>query len=320
VDHQIFAIIIFLGVFIISLIAIKESGGLHDERAKKCLKRFRKIEPWLVFSLLLIAIDHLFGNRLTGMMEFWLKGALCIVFGWVLMWLLVLFHGKDKVDAMVDQGYNVLSSHNLKTTTPFRDSQFGLDLAKFLGWALLALVLLIAGTFISFGGGASSFNPLANLLFWTGTLATIASLFLLFAPAKWVLAKFASELESRFDSWIEGILLDGKSFLRKSGYITAVFLTILFYMHISFSNLSLPNMLQLRDSEIFLVPLLFLIVAFWVVLLLIERRMRRGNIFLYLRSARGQGKVNPNFGDLLTAISLVVFGIGTYMSIIEKFS
>jgi hypothetical protein len=319
-DHQIFAVVIFLGVFLISFFVIKESGGLHEERAKKCLRRFRRIEPWLVFSLLLIALDHLFGNRLTGMNEFWLKVIVCSVFGYALMWLLVLFHGKDKVDAMVDEGYNVLSSHNLSSTTPFRDSQFALDLAKFLGWALIALILLVVGTFASFGGDASSFSPLANLLFWTGTIATIGSLFLLFAPAKWLIARYASDLESRVDTWIATVLLDGKLFLRKSLYISAVCLLILFYMHLSFLNLAIGSIFTSPDDESFLAPLAFLILSYWIVFILVERRSTRGGNFSQLRVLKGQAKLVPNFGDVLTALSLVVFSIAICMSLVDKFS
>jgi hypothetical protein len=323
-DHLIFAMVIFIGVLLISFIAIYLSGGLDEVRAKRALKFIRRLEPWMVFSFLLIALDHLFGNTLKSIAEFWIKAAVGIAFGFGMMRLLILFHGKGKVDEMVDEGYNVLSIHNLRSTNPFRDTHLGKDLFNFVIWVTIALTLLVIATFASFGGDVSSLNPLANLLFWTGAFANVGCLFLLFLPAKWLIAKKASDFESRMDAWIASAIQDKKRFFKRSKYISAVCLIIMFYMHLSFSNFfetwSFEGFFSLQDREMFLLPLAFSAFSYWIVFVLVWRRSARGENFASLRIERGQSKLCPNFGDALTALSLVVFSVGVCMVLIEKFA
>jgi hypothetical protein len=298
-DPLVFAGIIFGVVFGFSCFAILVSRELTDSR-NKWLNRLRLLEPFLVFWLLVVALDHLFGNVLTSIGAFWIKVALGALVSALLTLLLVLTCGWEKIKNNVAHGSEVTISAISDKFRATEDKNFK---EKFIraGWYLFALTVLIVIVFfishnpkvLEKGNAVELFLSLLSQIF------SILALLVLFLANKSLADKeyaFAKELQ-KLQKDTEKI---GHLGNRAIWYSFGAYFVVVAYIYLSFPAESIT-------SSGFLTPLLYIGALFFFAWLLLVLRFSKSYFFRQVGEKSKSEFFFTTPGDVLTAFALVIF-------------
>lgn len=299
-DPFIFAGIIFAMVLICSFAAILLSRRASDDRNRNAIRWMRIVEPFLVFWLLLVAVDHLFGNTITSVGEYTIKILTGALVAGVLTWLLVAYHGMPKIKQLIDDGYDNLNMKSLDDSRATNKRQIVRTLLTFVGSVFLLIVLLVVIFFASHRNAQGEFNGIDEFINSGSMIISGLSLLFLFIPIR-----FISEFEiEKSDILHEAQSAQADGFLGSAKCIAASYFVVLFYIHFSFSGI---DVLSISAKETFLMPLISLGIVGCVTWFLLGWRSAKKGHFISDTHDKRRNHFNRNFGDLLGAFAGVVF-------------
>ncbi|MFM5894770.1 MAG: hypothetical protein ACKOQM_10130 [Novosphingobium sp.] len=225
----------------------------------------RVLEPFLVFWIMILAMDHLFGFGAAGPADFWEKMLYAGMTAMLLTALLIYHAGWSEIQAAVaasaiDQ--TALQPSRAKAISEAEWREFvrqTIGRALQVGTALVATIVVLAVLLVVTQRQAmQSGSGLAELFDLVSIVVGIVCLLYQFAPIRW-LAKF----ELRTDRFLfSGLDRQGRvtrigyrDVLSQRGTIVAAAaaFVILFYVHLNYWHFQLAS--SFRDEEAFIKPI-----------------------------------------------------------------